>query len=403
MDKIKLCLNNDKKYVVACSFGPDSMALLDAAIKEKLNIVVAHVNYRKREAANYEQKALTDYCNERNIKIYVLDLLGVKPIGNFQQWARIKRYEFFKTVAEKENSEAVLVAHNEDDVIETYLMQKNRGIFAKNYGISRENELFGVKIIRPLLKFSKQYLQSYDDENGVPYSIDETNLSDHYTRNKIRHTIVQKLSKEQRKIIINEIQLAAHEKIENKRVYSLTEFKNLNYTQILMLLDSLMQKVNEHRDLSEKFVVEIKKAFETKTNHRVEITKSVWIELDYGDVYLVNAGKIKKYQDNFESTYKNDFIDIDFSGGAEDRNIPLLSGKHVIKNCQKNDKVIIKYYSSTIHRLFIDWKMPLFLREVWPGVYDENGCLLYVPRYRKNFKDEHKSKFKIDTNYFLDF
>jgi hypothetical protein len=47
--------------------------------------------------------------------------------------------------------------------------------------------------------------------------------------------------------------------------------------------------------------------------------------------------------------------------------------------------------------------MPLFLRDVWPGIYDEKGALIYVPRYRQNFKDEHKSKFKINTQYFLDF
>ena len=47
--------------------------------------------------------------------------------------------------------------------------------------------------------------------------------------------------------------------------------------------------------------------------------------------------------------------------------------------------------------------MPLFLREIWPGIYDENSNLIYVPRYRKNFKDKHKSKFKIRTEYFTEF
>ena len=403
MDKIKLCLSKEKKYVVACSFGPDSMALLDAAIKENLSIVVAHVNYRRREISNYEQKALTDYCNERNIKICVLDLLGEKVTGNFQEWARIKRYEFFADVVKKEKANAVLVAHNEDDLIETYLMQKNRGNIVKNYGISAENEIFGVKIIRPLLTYSKQNLQDYDDKNNVPYSIDETNLTDHYTRNKIRHSVVQKLSDEERKKIIQEIRKPIKEPVENKVIYSLEEFNLLSYKQIVMLLDRLMQKMNEHRDLSEKFITEIKKAFKTKTNHRVEISRSVWLELDYGEIFLVNAKKIKTYKNEFETIYKNEFVDIDFTNGAEDRNIPSLNGKYIIKNCDKNDEIIIKNYTSKVNRLFIDWKTPLFLREIWPGIYDESGNLLYVPRYRKNFKDEHKSKFKIDTSYFLKF
>ena len=101
MVRINLSLDKTKKYVVACSFGPDSMALLDAAIKENLNIVVAHVNYRKREAAQTEQKELVSYCENRNIPIYVLDLINQKPVGNFQSWARKKRYEFFKMVSRR--------------------------------------------------------------------------------------------------------------------------------------------------------------------------------------------------------------------------------------------------------------------------------------------------------------
>ena len=161
MEQIRLSLDKNKKYVIACSFGPDSMALLDAAIKEKLNIVVAHVNYRKRAASQFEQDSLTNYCKNHNIKLFILDLLGVKSEGNFQAWARKKRYEFFKEVAEKENAFAVLVAHQQDDVIETYLMQQKRGNYVKKYGISRENELFGVKIIRPLLDYSKEQLKEY--------------------------------------------------------------------------------------------------------------------------------------------------------------------------------------------------------------------------------------------------
>lgn len=380
MEKIKLCLNKEKKYVIACSFGPDSMALFDAAIKEKLNIVVAHVNYRKREASIFEQKALNEFCENRGIKIYVLDLLGVKHTGNFQEWARKTRYEFFKKVADQENADAVLVAHNEDDVIETYLMQKKRGNFVKNYGISRENEIFGVKIIRPLLNYPKQFLQDYDDANNVLYSIDESNLTDDYTRNQIRHSIVQKMNDEERRQVINDIYNSCHENIQPKEKYQLDEFLNLSYETIIILLDKLMQKKKEHKDLSEKFINEIKKAFKTKTNHRVEITQSLWLELDYGEVFLVNGSKVKSYEKVFNKTFKNEFIDLDFSMGADDRNIEDSTAKLIIKNCNKNDKTIIKNYKSSINRLFIDWKLPLFLREVWPGIYDENGNVLYVPR-----------------------
>ena len=403
MDKILLNLENSKKYVVACSFGPDSMALLFSAIKQNLNVVVAHVNYRKRDISQFEQDELTKYCKENDIKIYILDLKGKKSEGNFQDWARKTRYEFFKEIVDKEGAEAVLVAHNEDDLIETYIMQKNRGNFVKNYGISRENTIFGVKVIRPLLDYPKQFLQDFDDENGIPYSIDQSNLEDKYTRNKVRHNIVQKLSTEERKRIRDEINEIRQKRTKYRTQFTKQEFLDCSYSDFVLMLDSAMQITKEHRDLSEKFFNEIIKAFKTKTNLRVKITDSFSLELDYEEVFLVNACKIKRYQIEFKNVFKNEWIDIDFSHGASDRGIAVLPDKLVLKNCEKNDKYIIRDYNSQVNRLFIDWKMPLFLREVWPGIYDENGKLIYIPRYRKNFVDNHTAKFKINTEYFLEF
>lgn len=403
MKKINLNLGKNKKYVIACSYGPDSMALLDAAVKEKLDIVVAHVNYRKRKVAIDEQNNLTEYCKKRNIQIFVLDLLGVKHEGNFQEWARETRYKFFKETLEKVGADCVLVAHQEDDVLETYLMQKKRGNYVKFAGISGENELFGVKIVRPLLGYSKQFLQDYDDENNVPYSIDESNLTDHYTRNIFRHHIVQKLLPDERIELLNEISEINSRKIVVKDTYTKEEFLKASYEEIIVLLNQYMDQINEHRDISHKFVDEIKKGFSSKNTLRIEITKSFFIECDYGDVYFVNKRKIHCYNESFTNKLKNAFLDIDFSNGTEDRNVDMKNMQLFVKNCDKNDKIIIRDYSSKIRRLFIDWKMPLFLREIWPGIYDEKGALIYVPRYKKNFEDKHTSKFVINTKYFEEF
>ena len=398
-----LNLDKNKRYLLACSFGPDSMALLSSAIENGCEIVVAHVNYRKRETAAKEQEELERFCREKNIKIYVLDLLGIKHEGNFQDWARKTRYKFFKDVAEKEGADAVLVAHQQDDLIETYLMQKNRGNITKNAGIPVENDLFGIKIIRPLLGYSKQELQNYDDQNGVPYSIDESNLTDAYLRNKIRHQIVEKMSHEERRKTLEEINSKHSPQISYKTTWSSVEFLNLTYEEIVRLLDHFMKKTKTHRDLSEKFVNEIKKAFERKTNCLFDLTEAVRLEKDYGEVYIVNLNRISEYSFDFESRLKNELFDIDFTDGAEDRNIPRNCDSLTIKNLNDNIKVIIKDYESSINRLFIDWKMPHYLRKVWPGIFDKNGQLLYVPRYRKDFVDNHKSKFAFNTKYFTEF
>lgn len=403
MKKINLHLDKNKKYVIACSYGPDSMALLDAAIKEKLNIVVAHVNYRKRAVSIDEQNNLGKFCEEQNIKCHVLDLLGIKHEGNFQEWARETRYKFFKDICDKENADAVLVAHQQDDVIETYLMQKKRGNYVKYAGISEENELLGVKVLRPLLSYSKQELKDYDLVNNVPFSIDESNLTDHYTRNIFRHHVVEKMKEAERQNILQEIKRINERCKLTKECKTKEGFVALTYEEIIDLLDTYMNKIGEHRDLSRKFIEEIKKAFRTKSCIGFDITKSLLLELDYDEVYFVNMNKMRNYKILFKNSAKTEFLDVDFSSGTEDRKIDLKDKELFVQNVCLKDKIIIKDYSSKISRLFIDWKMPLFLRKIWPGIYDTNGKLLYVPRYRKNFVDNHKSKFLINTEYFEEF
>ena len=91
----------------------------------------------------------------------------------------------------------MLLAHHQDDNIETYLMQKQRKNLVKFYGIKEKTHIFGVNIRRPLLNYSKQDLLLYCQNNP--------NLQNVYLRNRIRHEIVSKMSNEERNNILNEM------------------------------------------------------------------------------------------------------------------------------------------------------------------------------------------------------
>jgi tRNA(Ile)-lysidine synthase len=85
------------------------------------------------------------------------------------------------------NIDALLVAHQADDQIETFLMNLGRG--SGLYGLAamrRETVRDGVKIVRPLLDVSRKELRTWCDDNNVKYFIDEMNSDPHYTRVKIR-------------------------------------------------------------------------------------------------------------------------------------------------------------------------------------------------------------------------
>lgn len=392
-----LNLDSKKKYVIACSYGPDSMALLDMAIKDKLDIVVAHVNYHKRDVSNFEEESLRKYCKDRGVQIEILDTVSLKCDGNFQNWARKVRYEFFAKVLKKYKADAVLVAHQQDDLIETYLMQKQRGGFVRYSGIAEKTTIFDVPIIRPLLNYSKADLEVYDENNNVPNSIDVSNLTNDYTRNKIRHEVVEKLSKEERQKILSELASKQNAVGSYSEIIDLETFLRFSDEQITFFISDFVEENEKHIDISKKFVSEIKTAFSSKkTFVKIKLTNHLYIQKDFNFVELIDSGKQINY---YYKLNQNDFVDdelflIFFKDGL-DRNLSVSDFPITIKPLSKKDVIELSDYYAEVRRLFIDWKMPHFLRECWPGIYNKDGKLIYIPRYREKFVDNHKTKFVI--------
>ena len=84
-DAIKVIRNlniYEEDYVVlACSYGPDSMCLLDLLRKERINVVVAHVNHKLRKESDKEYLDLKKYCEDNHL-IFEGTTLKDKPKGN---------------------------------------------------------------------------------------------------------------------------------------------------------------------------------------------------------------------------------------------------------------------------------------------------------------------------------
>lgn len=392
-----LNLDSKKKYVIACSYGPDSMALLDMAIKDKLDVVVAHVNYHKRDISNFEEESLRKYCGDHNVRIEVLDTTKLKCEGNFQNWARNVRYQFFAEVLKNYNADAVLAAHQQDDLIETYLMQKQRGGFVRYSGIAEKTTIFGVPVIRPLLNYSKIELEAYDKDNNVPFSIDVSNLTNDYTRNKIRHEIVEKLSKDDRQKILSELASKQNTVGSYSEIIDLETFLDFSDEQITFFISDFVEENEKHIDISKKFVSEIRNAFlSKKTFVKIKLTNNLCIQKDFGFVELIDFRKQISYlyKLNQKDFIEDELFTISFKDGL-DRNLAEIDFPITIKPLSKKDIFELSDYSSEVRRLFIDWKMPHFLRDCWPGIYNKDGKLIYIPRYREKFIDNHKTKFVI--------
>ena len=181
------------------------MALLSMLLKENYQLVVCHLNYKKRETSDRDEKIVREFCKQNNL-IFECCIADDYVKGNFQNWARERRYQFFEDIYRKYNAKYLFIGHHLDDYLETYFLQEKRKAIVKSYGILENTNYYDMNICRPLLNYTKKDLEDYCSKNNIIYGIDETNLQDKYARNVIRHNVVERMAKEDKLDLKNKIE-----------------------------------------------------------------------------------------------------------------------------------------------------------------------------------------------------
>ncbi|WP_195232662.1 tRNA lysidine(34) synthetase TilS [Holdemanella biformis] len=369
------------KCVVACSGGPDSMALLDQLNKQGKDIVVAHVNYKHRDTADRDENIVKDYCEKYDIPVRVC--YPVHEKGNFQAWARDVRYAFFEEVADAFDAKILYVAHQMDDVIETYLFQKNRNMICDWYGLKEKSIRQGYQIIRPLLNFTKSELQQYCNENGVSFGIDESNLTNHYTRNVIRHTQIEKMSRDEKEAWILKIQ-NENEVWQTKRKVIEEFFKDWNKD-----VDSLLDQEDAwlyldtflfhslHHHFSKKYMEEL--CVQLKRNVLIEI-ENYLLERHGGKLYFMSSPKDVYYKlDELEFKDYADFVIKNEGKTIEMFSVDASDFPLVIRRVRVNDTIQMRFGNKNVHRFFVDRKISKIYRKYWLVVENNVGNVIFVP------------------------
>lgn len=395
-------LSKKEKYLLTCSYGPDSMALFYYLLNKDIDFEVAHVNYHILDQADNDEAGIKEFANKYNIKVHVLSTFMPKGV-NEEIWARDVRYEYFVKLAHELNIKNVLVAHNEGDNIETYFLQKKRGGVYLTYGLEKERKRDDIKIIRPLLDITKQDLEKYCIDNKIPYSIDPSNFDSKFQRNAIRKELV-KLSKSEKEKILVEIK---QKNLQNLTILSKYEslglpkyintkselFKKMTNEEFQLMLIYLLKKKNIFVPISEGRVVNLREIInQNKATHQERINDEYFLSYDYGIIRIVK--KTKKYEYRLGDLNSKNEV---FSLNKDSELLGLLKNKFpiTIKPAIEGDSYRFNYMTLKVKREFISWKMPSYLREVWPGIFDKNGYLVYVPRYQSNLKKGGLLNFKI--------
>lgn len=176
-----------KRLAVAVSGGVDSICLLHWMHQMNMDVTALHVNHGLRDVADVETQYVQALCQSLGVPCQVFYWTGDKPTSGLEAAARDARYEMMTQFCRENNIDALAVAHQADDQIETFLMNLARGSgvtgLAAMRGVSQRK---GVTIIRPLLQVYRAELQTYCDKHNIKYFHDEMNFDTQYTRVKIR-------------------------------------------------------------------------------------------------------------------------------------------------------------------------------------------------------------------------
>ena len=187
-------LENADEIIVGFSGGADSTCLLYILnlLKDEFGVSIhaVHLNHCLRgQESDRDEAFVRDFCRKHSVKLTVkrVDILNEakQHSKGIEEYARQVRYELFTSLCSEKS--VIATAHNLNDCEETLLFNLARGSALKglcSIPPVRDN------IIRPLIECSRDEIEDFCKQNNLGFVTDSSNLSDDYTRNRIRHKII---------------------------------------------------------------------------------------------------------------------------------------------------------------------------------------------------------------------
>lgn len=379
----------DKVWLAAVSGGPDSMALLALCLEQGIRVEAAHVNYHHRLQAEEEEEYVRTFCRERGIPFHVLSDAFTWE-GNFEAEARKYRYEWFRQLVKEHGLAGVMTGHQEDDLLETYVMQKEKGLTPVYYGLQEIMYWQEMTVYRPLLSCTKRELETYCDSHGIRYYIDHTNYADDLTRSRIRTHVVSQMTPAERRAMREEIR-ANNAELQHRR----TQAKALSDEHGILLqaygeaeeevrLTALRQmcETAHGRHRTDTYYREIDRKILNgeqmikDADGSFLITEQGYVHpavcpVSYADVYTDEAS-LRTAQTPYYRV-ENGAPGV-FAVTLHEDDYPVT-----IRTFRDGDRVHMRYGTKKVSRFFIDRHIPPYERLTWPVMVNASGTVILVP------------------------
>lgn len=385
---------------VALSGGADSMCLLHAlvALKDKLKITVraAHFNHLIRgEEAFRDEEFVKTQCNLLGVSL-ITERADVPKYSkekgiSLELAARTLRYDFLKRI----NEGVVATAHTASDNLETVILNLTRGTSIYGLcGIPIKRDIF----IRPLLYCSRALIEEYCEANEIPFVTDSTNLSDDYTRNKIRHSIIP-VMKELNPSVENTVlrSCSSLKEISEDLSNQANSFICRNLSGTTLSLEGFEALPSS---IAKRVIVEFIKIVDSSISlENCHIEEIYGICLKNGKIsipnnnYCVSENRILKFRSASEKNTKNKVFSVkiikeDQILKRNTKNVNNLFlknsldcdkiiGKLVVRTRLSGDSIRLKNRGCTkpLTKLYNECGIPLEERETLPVIADDKGVV----------------------------
>ncbi|WP_110114690.1 tRNA lysidine(34) synthetase TilS [Bacillus sp. CGMCC 1.16541] len=429
---------NHSKIIIGVSGGPDSLALLHFLWEKKeemdLELIVAHVDHMFRgKDSEEDMEYVQQYCREMGVQFEGKQI----NVGAYQREQQVSaqvaarhcRYAFYEEVMEKYQSDIVALAHHGDDQIETVLMRLTRGSTMNGYAGMKPKRPFerGV-IIRPFLAVTKEEILQYCKDHDLKPRTDSSNFKKGYTRNRFRHEMLPFLKKENPTV---------HEKIQR---FSEEVSEDQQYLEELTIeaMNKVVKKQEENEIiLRRNAFLEMRKPLQRRgiqlilrylykeipqnlsSTHLDSLVLLLEREQPSGTLHFPNGLKvIRSYHDcmfTFEEEKRKPYRyvlnipgyvhlptnkkiiceihnELPYIQENDTFVLPLgqIQGPLVVRTRRQGDKMTIKGMKGRkkVKDIFIDCKIPLSERDIWPIVEDSSGEIIWLPGLKKSIYEK---------------
>lgn len=384
---------------VGLSGGLDSVVLLHALaqLRERLPIHLSavHVHHGLSVFADNWLQFCQQLCQDWSIPLHIEKVqVQAKTLG-LEAAARVVRYQAYSRI----QADVIVLAHHADDQIETFFLAGLRG-----GGLRALSAMPSVRhlnkeqiIWRPLLKYSRQELQSYAQKFGLQHIEDDSNTDTAFLRNWLRleglpiwrerlptldkqiqstiHQLQDELS------LIDEIIMEDWGFIHTERnAFQVSKWQQLSFTRQRQQLRqfALKHQLGTPRAVSvQAFATQLMQKSNT-AEWSLPNGRAVY----YDDLLWPEAADINQ-QWSWLRTLPQQLSLLTQSSELQWVKHPL--GLAVIKpewtwRClQKHDWIRLQGGSKNVRKLLQDRKIPAFMRQFWPVICDEsNQCIAVV-------------------------